>query len=1107
VNLFYLSELLQSLPDFQRLANRYKDGGKAGTVLRLPEAAHSFVAASIYGALRKPTLFITAHPEQSKRRFEQVSRWLSQGFSPLYFPEIDLLGTTPDAVLIADRIRALAALCSPANGTDCPPPFVLTSALSLAGKSVDKAEFSLRQVEVKTGQTLRQHELLDRLQSLGYSFEEVVEVPGTFTRRGGLVDVFITGRELPVRVEFSGDIVDSIREYDPRTQRSGAGIMSFTVLPGSDITGSGSSNILDYLPAEGILILDDETEVQAEIEKIEIEINGITAGENGTAQALKGSYLSWSEIAEKLHALGRILTFTERGSAPAGMDEIVLPIKASPNFVARFDSLVEGLPGLRKKNSRLVIVSQQSDRVKEMLQEHDIEVYSPGSLRQVPAAGSLTLLRGAVDCGWQITDELVLLTDLELFGIVKKRRDTKPRPVHHRFFLDDISVGDLVVHIEHGIGRFAGVTRRVTTGVEREYFMIEYLAGDVLYVPIDQVDRLSLYIGGTERPPRLSRLGSQEWNRSRQKVKESVANIAGELIELYAAREAGSGLAFSADTLWQQELEGSFPYVETPDQLEAIKAVKADMESTRPMDRLVCGDVGYGKTEVALRAAFKAVMDGRQVAMLVPTTILAQQHFNTFSERLKPFPVKIEVLSRFCTARQQADVIDGLKAGTVDICIGTHRLLQKDVEFKNLGLVIIDEEQRFGVVHKEHFKKMRQTIDVLTLSATPIPRTMHMALSGLRDMSTVETPPESRLPVSTYVGEFNHRMVREAILREIERDGQVFIVHNRVNSINDVAFKIAGLAPEARISIAHGQMDEEKLEGVMTDFIEGRSDILVTTTIIESGMDMPNVNTLVVDSADQLGLTQLYQLRGRVGRGANEAYAYFMVDSWRGITERAAERLKTIAHTTELGSGFAIAMKDLEIRGAGNLLGVEQSGNIAAVGFNYYCQLLAEAVKEIRTRRGVPAAKPATEPRQVSIDLPVPAFIPEYYIEDMRTRYNIYQRLAKATGVKAVREIGEELLDRFGQLPEEAANLLDIAEIRQFAIRSGAEAIYFKDDALTIAFGEEVPAAGVLSKVAGRKAFRVGNRQVRMDMEMAGKDWQEVLKNLLEDMAALSPAG
>jgi transcription-repair coupling factor (superfamily II helicase) len=661
-----------------------------------------------------------------------------------------------------------------------------------------------------------------------------------------------------------------------------------------------------------------------------------------------------------------------------------------------------------------------------------------------------------------------------------------------------LTPGDYIVHIEHGIAKFAGLTKMLNDGIEREYLVLEYAAGDRLYVPTDQVDCVSRYVGAGDRPPTLSRLGTQEWARTKQRIKESVANIARELLNLYAAREIIPGFAFSPDNLWQQELESSFPYMETLGQLEAVLAVKGDMEKPKPMDRLVCGDVGYGKTEVALRAAFKSVMDGKQVALLVPTTVLAQQHFATFCERLQAFPIRVEMLSRFCTEKEQASIIEGLAAGTVDICIGTHRLLQRDVVFKDLGLMIIDEEQRFGVIHKEHFKKLRREIDTLTLSATPIPRTLHMSLAGIRDMSTIETPPEERLPIKTYVGAYDERPIREAILRELERNGQVFFVHNRVHSIAMVANRLSGLVPEGRICIAHGQMPEEELESVMTEFVNHRSDILVTTTIIESGLDMPNVNTLIVDQADKLGLTQLYQLRGRVGRGSNNAYAYFFLDRGKQLTPEARKRLKTISEATELGAGFAVAMKDLEIRGAGNLLGVEQSGYIAAVGFDLYCRLLAEAVEDLKQGQAVEKGRKILQPPVPSVVLPLTAYIPEEYIFDLSTRLDFYQRLVAAKRAQEIEGIAVELSDRFGHIPQPVKNLLYIVEIKQLAIAAMVTSISTEDRQVVLHFD----GTREINRLSLTQDFgygvKVGSSRIKLDIKLLGNNWQDVLTKVLQ---------
>jgi transcription-repair coupling factor (superfamily II helicase) len=656
-----------------------------------------------------------------------------------------------------------------------------------------------------------------------------------------------------------------------------------------------------------------------------------------------------------------------------------------------------------------------------------------------------------------------------------------------------------VVHIEHGIAQFAGVTTMSTNNSQKEYLILEYADGDKLYVPTDQIDRVNHYIGAGEQPPALNRLGTQEWSRTKQRVRESIEDIAQELLALYAAREVVSGFAFSPDTIWQQELEASFPYIETPDQIKAQQQVKEDMLKAKPMDRLVCGDVGYGKTEVAIRAAFKAVIDNKQVAVLVPTTVLAEQHFSTFSQRLDAFPIRIEVLSRFRTPKEQQAIVDGLANGTVDICIGTHRLLQKDVAFKDLGLLIIDEEQRFGVAHKEHLKQMRQEVDVLTLSATPIPRTLHMSLVEVRDMSIMETPPEERLPIKTYVAEYDDRLIRQAILRELERNGQVFFVHNRVQSIAYIANKLLSLVPEAKIAIAHGQMPEAELEMVMADFTQGKSNILVCSTIIESGLDMPNVNTLIVNKADKFGLTQLYQLRGRVGRGANLAHAYFLYDKGKLLTPTAEKRLRTIFEATEMGAGFGIAMKDLEIRGAGTLLGVKQSGYISAVGFSLYCRLLAEAVEEQKAKQsGIPKekVKPSRLPPP-TIDLPLAAYIPEEYISDLNTRLALYQSLVKLDKVDHIEELAHEFSDRFGTLPLEVKNLLYAVKIKALAAKAGIESISTEEGQIILRLFEGMQFNKQKLEPLSKDGIKISLTQLRLNPKRLGADWQQVLEEAL----------
>ena len=704
------------------------------------------------------------------------------------------------------------------------------------------------------------------------------------------------------------------------------------------------------------------------------------------------------------------------------------------------------------------------------------------------------------------------MTDGELFGTVKERRYRRPRRSEGgpEVVLSDLVPGSYVVHIDHGVARFTGTTRMGDLDEDKEYLVLEYAETDKLYVPTDHLDRVSSYVGPQDRQPNLTHLGSAEWARVKERVKEDTLELARELLQLQAARQVATGHEFSPDTTWQQELEDSFPYEETPAQSRAIDEVKADMEQLKPMDRLICGDVGYGKTEVALRAAFKTVNEGMQVGVLVPTTVLAQQHYATFSERLSPFPVRVEVLSRFRTHKEQQEVIEGLKLGAVDIVIGTHRLLQKDVEFKRLGLAVVDEEQRFGVAHKERLKQLRREVDVLTLSATPIPRTLNQALSGIRDLSTMDTPPEARLPIKTFVAEYSLDLIKEAILRELERNGQVFFLHNRVRTIGRVAAELAELVSEAHVVVGHGQMPESQLEEVMLSFSAGEADVLVCTTIIESGLDIPNVNTLIIDRADRFGLSQLYQLRGRVGRGDHRAYAYLLLPRGRRITETAEKRIQAILEASDLGSGFRIAMRDLEIRGAGNLLGAAQSGNIHAVGLDLYSQLLQQAVRELReaVAQGeeavgqAPASQAPATKELPRVELPLPARIPESYIPHLPVRLAVYQRLARTGDRSEVPELREELRDRFGPLPQDVENLLQVADLRAIAGGLGILSITQSEDAIVLALDGPVGGARVPLQRALGPSANVGNRQIQLPMRRLGDQWLSRLTRVLERFQA-----
>jgi transcription-repair coupling factor (superfamily II helicase) len=1108
MNLSHLLSLIEQVPGYQQLKGELLESQEKDIKLVVSDAAKSFIIAALHKELNLPVLVVVAQPENAKRLYDELQAWCPSSALLQSFPETDFLAgeySASDAIAIAERLRTLSALTLCRDiAVDGRSPLIISSALAVVSRTMPRDDFTASCRALNVEMNIDPLQLVEEWQAMGYELETIVEVPGTMSRRGGIVDVFSPDSEFPARIEFVGNQVESIRLFDPKTQRSLKLVTSVTIAPAKESQQHlNGDTILDYLPDETLLVTDGLDELKTVIDKLDCEAEEFrqTKVEHGEP-APDLSILSWLEFETRTKRIKQRLTLCSWSIDDSDKARLQsLPLAPVPSYGGRLGAFSEGLREMLKENRRIVVVSQQINRLAELLQEQDIPACPLSQIEQVPPVKSVTLVQGSLAEGWAMKDVFTLFSDNEIFGFVKQRRLFKKRPIRHHWFISGLTPGDYIVHIEHGIAKFAGLTKMLNDGVEREYLVLEYAAGDRLYVPTDQVDCISHYVGAGDRPPTLSRLGTQEWARTKQRIKESVANIARELLNLYAAREIIPGFAFSSDNLWQQELESSFPYMETPGQLEAVLAVKSDMEKPKPMDRLVCGDVGYGKTEVALRAAFKSVMDGKQVALLVPTTVLAQQHSTNFCERLQAFPVRVEMLSRFCTEKEQANIIEGLAAGAVDICIGTHRLLQKDVVFKDLGLMIIDEEQRFGVIHKEHFKKLRREVDTLTLSATPIPRTLHMSLAGIRDMSTIETPPEERLPIKTYVGAYDERPIREAILRELERNGQVFFVHNRVHSIAMVANRLSSLVPEGRISVAHGQMPEEELERVMTDFVNHKSDILVTTTIIESGLDMPNVNTLIVDQADKLGLTQLYQLRGRVGRGSNNAYAYFFFDRGKQLTLEARKRLKTISEATELGAGFAVAMKDLEIRGAGNLLGVEQSGYIAAVGFDLYCRLLAEAVDDLKQGQAVENGRKILQPPVPPIALPLTAYIPEEYVFDLSTRLNFYQRLAAAKRAQEIEGIAVELSDRFGPMPQAVKNLLYVVEIKQLAAAAMVTSISTEDRQVVLHFDGTREINRLSLTQDFKYGIRVGSSRIKLDIKLLGNNWPEVLKKVLQKAA------
>ena len=1139
------------------------DASREALVLGVTDAAKGSVIAGTADLERGPLLVVAPKPMRALALIEELELWLGDAVPVLPFPERDALPyerLAPDPEAIADRLRAIEALHT---GTPC---VIVGSAVALAQRTLARDDGGPMALDLSAGTQMTPDALFAELLRLGYQTAPVVAEAGDAARRGGIIDVLPPTSDAGLRIEFLGDRIETMRRFETATQRSSGLVERMTLGPareaielqeaartlaqqidlspcapearerfeeelarleaGAAIAEEGfylpllaSGCLLDHLPEGGLLIVDEPADVAQALEEHDAqseELRDELRARGELPDGLPSPHLSASELrgaldgaTRKIH-LSRWAVDTREDEhalerAPAGPAAARFPFAPTDAYGGRLRNVVGDAAESARRGRALVIVSQQAERLAEVFAEQGVGA-SLTTEPSLPEAGAIVLVHSSLAQGWRLTASqppLTLLTDAEVFGFVKQRRRMPRRAGAGReAFLADLSPGDYVVHTEHGIARFAGLVRRQADGIEHEYLDLRYAQGDKLYVPAEQVDRVSRYVGPGDQTPHLTRLGSQEWSRTKARVRRAVADLAKDLLELYAARQLVAGHSFPGDSAWQQEVEASFPYVETPDQLAAVREVKSDMERTRPMDRVVCGDVGYGKTEVAVRAAFKAVLDGMQVALLVPTTVLAQQHYNTFRERLAGFPARIEMLSRFRSDKEQREVVEGLHEGSVDIVIGTHRLLQKDVSFKNLGLVVIDEEQRFGVAHKERLKQMRREVDVLTLSATPIPRTLHMSLSGIRDMSTMETPPEQRLPIKTYVSELDDRLVREAVLRELERGGQVYFVHNRVHDIESVAARLRELVPEAEIGIGHGQQHEDELERVMLDFIDGRIDVLVCTTIIESGLDIPNVNTIIIDRADRLGLAQLYQLRGRVGRGAARAYAYLLFDKYRSLSEQAQKRLQAIFEATELGAGFQIAMRDLEIRGAGNLLGAEQSGHIGAVGFDLYTRLLSDAVERLKAlREGRTPPVPKTQQPPLTIDLPFSAHLPSTYVADLNVRLALYQRMAEVASVEEAEALRQELHDRFGPPPATAQNLLFAVRVRALARKAGVSAVQQEGDELVVHTTDGVAPRDALqgAKIRG---LRAGATQARLDLKTLGEGWRGSLESVLDRLIA-----
>lgn len=899
---------------------------------------------------------------------------------------------------------------------------------------------------IKTKATYNFNHLLKRLHNAGYSRTDIVEDVGHFAVRGGIIDLFPWTSTDPVRIEFFGDQIESIRTFNVISQRSIETIGEIELLPNLDLS-QNSASLFDYLPENSLFIIEDRNILEAKVHEYDniIHTNYQRLIEQGVhPSSPPEQYLQWEELQNHFNRYPYIFmgVFSDKNVTKNQFDSI-LP----PTFAGNLNRLFSYLEKSNETKMSTVIQcgsKMQAERIIEILEDEKLET-------------AASVMVGALHNGFVYPKaNIQILTDHEIFDRFKKRR------AYQRFkngeylrTLSSLNLNDYVVHIEYGIGQYQGLQTIESGGSKRECIKLKYADDDLLFVSVDRLNSVQKYLGEDEAQPKLTRLSSGEWERTKKRTTESIEKIAAELLELQAARKDQKGYAYAEDTHWQRELEASFPFEETEDQLKSIDEVKKDLLAENPMDRLLCGDVGYGKTEVAIRAAFKVVMEGRQVVILVPTTILAYQHFQTFKERMSEFPVNIEMLSRFRTLKEQKNVLEKLASGEIDIIIGTHRVLSEDVSLKNIGLLIIDEEQRFGVKHKEKIKKLKVTVDVLTMSATPIPRTLHMSLMGARDLSHIETPPRNRLPVITEIHEWDDDLIQQAISSEIERKGQVYFVHNRVKSIEGLRQIIKEIVPTARVIVAHGQLPERELEKIMMNFIQKKYDVLISTMIIENGLDIPNVNTIIIDHADKFGLAQLYQLRGRVGRSDIQAYAYLLVPHISRITNLAQKRLKAIQDFTDLGSGFKVALRDMEIRGIGNILGKEQSGNVQAVGFDLYCKLIDETVHKLRQNKGeeetIEALKRYTDAK---IDVDFDLKIPESYIANETERISIYHRLVNFQNADELDSIKNELADRFGPVPVEVIRIIDAIELKILAGKIYSSYIRLNKGSLILRFSE-----------------------------------------------------
>ena len=1122
----------------------------------------SILLSSIFKNIDKNILVITAKPDDASLLYEQLSFWVSKEIDLYHFTGNDTLPYDKSEIDIQSSRKRIEVISGIFNNLKN-QSIIIASLEAVSQKTISNEILNESIHILKAGDSISVDSLISKWTRIGYENDTIVYGPGMMSRRGGILDLYPVGLPNPVRIEFLGNQIESIREFDVNTQRSLKLIDSVCILPASEympqlkntewvneqiqsldwqniskkikkdmkseltnlVSGFESQDssyylgffnqqtIIDHFRKEDLIIFFDYKKIIKSSNEQQFQYyksKEIKLLRKEVPKYFPSSVVESDKVIQSIASFPRnmkIFISDKDKSLVADSYNFIKP----PLFYGDIKSFCNQINNFVLNEYKIILISAYTGRLLEALKNYDIGILYEFNFLQEKLVKNIYILQTeSINTmpGFILDNDenkIIVLSDIEIFGFSKhKISNTKIRNKSRPFFTK-IDKGDYMVHIDHGIGKFLEIGFIPGEEEGEEYFILEYDKKDKIYVPMNSLDRVSPYVAPSQHLPRLTRLGTKEWSKSKQKATDSSREIAASLLSIYAKREMSQGVATSLDTKWQEELEKSFKFQETDDQIKAINEVKSDMESSLPMDRLICGDVGYGKTEVALRAAFKSVMAGKQVALLAPTTVLSQQHYETFRERLTPYSTNIQVLSRFRSKKEQNLIINGLLDGSVDICIGTHRLIQKDVNFKNLGLVIIDEEQRFGVEHKERFKSMRSEIDILTMTATPIPRTLHMSLAGVRDMSVIETPPDDRSPIKTYIYEFSDSIIKQAIVRELDREGQVFFVHNRVQSIDYFASYLNKLVPSAKIGIAHGQMPENELEFVMKEFARSKIDILVCTTIIESGLDLANVNTLIVNKADTFGLSQLYQLRGRVGRGSKKAYAYFLSETPSSININAQNRLRAILDLKDIGGGFQVAMKDLEIRGAGNVLGSEQSGHIQAIGFDLYNKLLAYAVDDLKSTTNTEndnnnsniKEDPLNPAVKTMVQLDISSNIPSEYIYDIAQRIDIYQRLSKMKYTDDWAGIRDELSDRFGELPGPVKNLLYINRVVSIAKELNLKSIVRKEKKFFLTFIYDIGGAKKALQKCLTDSALIGSNRLTINSSEDNSSWKKELLDIL----------